>query len=480
MFKYIASCCILFCWMYPDRISGQTRTELSFEQTVELLYQNNRSLKIATREIEWAESEHGRLNAFWYPTVNASGAYVHLSNKIEVKEPLSQFTDPAKDFVHSILPDDRIISSILDQIGGYSLRFPLMPQDITTIDANVTWPIFTGGKRIYAGKIGKETISLARLNREQVGAELQILLVESYFGLRLGERVVDVREQAYQSLKRHYDHALALERNGMLDKAGRLFVRVNMDEAKRELEAARKELHIAQQALKTLIQFDSASDIRPVTSLFINDSLPEATCFKNLIEGNNYLVRQIRLQEQIATVRLNMGRTGYLPDIALFGKQSLYAHGIEKNLLPRTLVGVGFTWNLFDGLNREKQIRQAKISRQTLALGREKAIDDLGVAIDKFYSQTQNALDNVTALRSTIDLSRELVRMRQRAFQEGMATPTEIIDAEVMLAKVQIASLLAYYQYDIALIRLLCACGIPESFFQYSEGGKTEAYIFDR
>ena len=112
-----------------------------------MLREKNQSLKIASKEIDLAKNEHERLNAFWYPSLSATGAYVHMSNKIEVKEPLSQFTDPAKDFVHTIIPNDQIISSILDKIGAYSLSFPLAPKDLTTIDANITWPIFTGGKR---------------------------------------------------------------------------------------------------------------------------------------------------------------------------------------------------------------------------------------------------------------------------------------------------------------------------------------------
>ncbi len=48
-----------------------------------------------------------------------------------------------------------------------------------------------------------------------------------------------------------------------------------------------------------------------------------------------------------------------------------------------------------------------------------------------------------------------------------MATSTEVVDAEVMLAKVKTAFLLAYYQYDVALINLLSVCGTPEQFHQY-------------
>ena len=145
--------------------------------------------------------------------------------------------------------------------------------------------------------------------------------------------------------------------------------------------------------------------------------------------------------------------------------------------MPRTMVGVGFTWNIFDGLNREKTIRQAKIASQSLRLGKEKAITDLEVGIDKFYSQLQNALDNVKALDTTIEMSRELVRVRKKSFQEGMATSTEVVDAEVMLAKVKTAFLLAYYQYDVALINLLSVCGTPEQFHQYKMEGKTEELL---
>jgi hypothetical protein len=80
---------------------------LSFEEALELLHTGNQSLKIADKGVEIAKSEKGKLNAFWYPSIQSTGAFVHTSEKIEVKQPLSQFTDPAKDFVHSLIPDRR-------------------------------------------------------------------------------------------------------------------------------------------------------------------------------------------------------------------------------------------------------------------------------------------------------------------------------------------------------------------------------------
>lgn len=476
MVSNIASCRIFLLSLLPCFSLAQeaARLDLSLEQSLELLHQENKSLKIAGKEVEWARSEHQKLNAFWYPSVTAAGAFVHMSNPIEVRQSLSKYTEPAKDFVQQYIPDNELILSVLDKIGQGTFTLPLIARNITSIDATMTWPVFTGGKRIYANKIGKTMVDIAEVNRNQVDASQQTLLVESYFGLRLGQSVVNVREEVYNSLKMHYDQALKLEQNGMINRAERLFAQVSMDEAKRELESARKDLVVAQQAFKSLVDMDGEQDVRTTTPLFINEAIPSAGYFKDQVSTNNYMVSQLGLRQKIAESQLKIGRSAYLPDIALFGKQTLYADGLDKYLLPRTMVGVGFTWNIFDGLNREKTIRQAKITSQSLALGKDKAVTDLEVGIDKLYSQLQNALDNVTALNTTIEMSQELVRIRQKSFQEGMATSTEVVDAEVMLAKVKTAFLLAYYQYDVALINLLSLCGTPEAFHQYKAEGKTE------
>ena len=243
-------------------------------------------------------------------------------------------------------------------------------------------------------------VEVAEVNRAQVGAQMQTLLVESYFGLRLGMSVVEVREQTLRALERHYRDALKLEASGMINKADRLFVEVSMDEARRALETARKDLDVAQSALKALIRIDSAVDVRPVSPLFINDTLPSPERFKALARDNSYALNQLGLQSDAAENELRMSRTGYAPEIAFFGKHTLYSHGIRKNLLPRTVVGAGFTWTLFDGLAREKKIAQAKIARQTLGLSSSQAEDDIDVGVDKLCAQISNALSSVAARRS--------------------------------------------------------------------------------
>lgn len=164
---------------------------------------------------------------------------------------------------------------------------------------------------------------------------------------------------------------MKLEENGMINKAERLFAQVTMDEARRELESARKDLNVAQNALKVLLNVEDAISINPSSPLFMNHDLPDELYFKNLVSTGSYIVSKLRIQEAMADNQLKSVKCIYSYHCIVWKADTLCRESSE-NLMPRTLVGVGFTWNIFDGLNREANIRQTRLTKQTLQLGRER------------------------------------------------------------------------------------------------------------
>jgi Outer membrane protein len=441
---------------------------LSYEESLNLLDCGNKSLIIADKEIEIAEIEYKKIRSFWFPQIQSTGVFTQMSSPIEVIEPLSQFTIPTQEYIQSIFPDDELVAAILDDIGQYSFVVPLMPQNIASIDLLAEWVVFSGGERMIASRIAKSMIDLAQTNKKKIIADQQNQLVQTYYGLRLMQQIIEVREEAYRDLTLHYQNALKLEAVGMIDKAARLYAQVNMLEAQRAFEAAQKNEIVTQNALKTLLnQKDSLENIIPTSPLFIVDSVPAKTYFIQNVNKANYFLHQLKLQQNIARHEIQLSCSEYFPEIELFGKQTLYSYGIESNLVPRGIVGVGFTWNIFDGLSREKKIKQFKLTEHMLQLEQNKAQDEFGVAVNKLYSQLQNVLDNVSTLNLAIELSDELCRIRKKAFIEGMATTVELIDAENILANVKVDLLTQYYEFDMILMNLLTLCGIPEQFSDY-------------
>ena len=433
----------------------------SIEEARSLMLQHNASLKAADVEVQIARREQQRVNALWWPQVQAEGAYMHLSEKVEVRQPLSYYTDPAKEYVQSIIPGEELVTGLLDRVGQYTFTFPLLPQDIASVGLTAEWVAFSGGKRYYADRVAQRMVDVAQVNSERVGATEEVLLVERYYGLALAQHATEVCRRRYEAMAHHYDDALRMELVGLIDKAARLTAQVAMEEASREWQNAVNVEQVRQMALKQLLGMtDDAVQMVPTSPLFAMTELPAEALFVEAMRSGNYTLSTFALEEQMAGDKLRMDLGGYLPSVALFGKQTLYAHGLPSNLFPRTVVGVGFAWNLFDGLDRERKVAQTKLTQQALAWSREDVEAELTVLVSELYATLQRAMADIRVLDSTILLNEELLRMRRLAFGEGMATMTELIDAENALATNRLARLTAQYACDVAWANLQALCGL--------------------
>ena len=71
MNRLLSGCTLAFCLCGSSWLCAQdTVLELSLGQSLERVRQESNTLRIADRAVEWAQGEHQRINAFWYPSVN--------------------------------------------------------------------------------------------------------------------------------------------------------------------------------------------------------------------------------------------------------------------------------------------------------------------------------------------------------------------------------------------------------------------------
>ena len=76
-------------------------------------------------------------------------------------------------------------------------------------------------------------------------------------------------------------------------------------------------------------------------------------------------------------------------------------------------------------------------------------------------------LEQIIELESAMEFTNEYSRAREKAFSEGMATATQVSDANLAVAKVKIDRLQAIYAWDVALSKLLYYSGLSDQFVSY-------------
>ena len=448
---------------------GAQRMVCSYAEAESMMMQASDALKVSEAELMIARHERSKARSWWWPHLQADGAYAHLSEPIEVRQPLSQYTDPIRERVLQIDPSERLITDLLDRVGGYTLTFPLVPQNVASVGLTAEWVAFSGGKRLYADKLARQLVEVAEVNAGQTRTLKQVELVERYYGVALAQQTAEVCRERYEGLRRHYEQALRLEQVGLIDRAARLLAQVGMEEALNEWQQAQHSERNAVVALNQLLGIGSDEpSLSLSSSLFIVAQLPPESVFAEHSAVANHALALLGVQERMAHNEVRMAQSDYMPEIALFGQQTLYAHGLPSNLLPRTIVGVGFTWNLFDGLKRERQVSQARLAQQSLVWSREQTENDVSLVVSRLYATLQQMAGEVRVLDTTIALHTEVLRVRQSAFAEGMATSMDVVDAIHAVATARLARLTATYAYDVALAGMLAACGLMDDFRKYA------------
>ncbi len=459
---------------------SQQPAQFTLEEAVQLLYSNNNAIKISQAAIEAAKAEKQQLNSSWYPYISATGGYIHFSNNISADANMGEIAGNLMQDLQQAIPGlDQLAAQLLPQLqqimaglGNVTLSVPLLGQNITTFDAVALWPLITGGKRIYAGRIGKSLQETAELYATHTANAQMALMLNTWYTLLLGNSVVKMQEENLQYMEKLLGNAKRFMEEGFINKAEFLVVQVAKDEAGREMEAAMQNVKIAERALGAIIGKD-LTDVTPYGNFFILDSIPDISDINSRILMGNSSLKILREQKNILENKEKIAKSNYIPNIALFAKQNIWSDNIPKNLMPRTTIGAAMQWDIFDGFAREKEIKKSRLQQEQMEFATNQAEEDLLTAALALRSRMEDATFNIKTLEQTLQLARELLREREKSFAEGMCTSTDIVDAQTAITKVRTALNLAGWEYCTSLANLLALSSETEYFITlHNEYGK--------
>ena len=433
--------------------------EVSLPEAQARVRGSHEALKAAGHEVRERQAEAGAADGLMWPKVEAAARYTRLDGPITID------LDPVRQVIlalHPNVPAAAVPPFLLDVQDEQYGRF----------DVRLTWPLFTGGKIDAARDAAAARLADANAARRGVEEGLLAELARRYFGVRLAARAVAVREEVLAGLEEHVRSAQRLEEEGLLSTAERLHADVARTDADRELKAARHDLALAREALASLLSMpgSEADALATTTPLFVLDSLPPLDELKGAALDANPALGRISANAGLAGAGLAGEKARWYPELAVFGYRELYKGGLTL-LDPVWAAGVTARWTLFDGLSREKGIVAAKERVARVDELAKRARRDVETLVEKKYREATKAREQVEAFGAVLTLARENLRVRTRAFEEGVATSLDVVDARSSLAKVELGRLAAARDFDVALAELLEVAGQSERYETLRAGG---------
>lgn len=464
--------CLAFHAVFLNPVFGAS---LDFSQALNLMKKNNNTLSAARLEEQQATYEKYAARSLFLPRVSISGLYTQMDDPLKLE--LNEVRE-------AIIGANRITATYLSQspavgnavAAAINSRLPSFEKQMAGdhfwragIDA--TWPIFTGGRILAANRAADEKLKAAKEKTRTTHAALVSELVRFYFGLQLAMDVEAVRREVVEAMGIHYEHARKMEDNGMIARVERLHAEVALAEAKRQHLKSVHDRELSQTALTRLLS--SSEPVAPISPLFINSAVEPLSAFREQARMRNPVLGEIAARKGMAHQGVLKEIGTYAPQVALFGTREIDNCNIDIPT-PKWAVGVSVNFMLFDGLARYHKVQAAKSQERRVEEIASDARDKIDTLVLLQYQELTKAGERYETLKTATALSQEYLRIRKRAFDEGMATSLDVVDAELNASKIKIEKLQAVYEYDVALARLLEASGQSDLFDAYRKNGHVE------
>ena len=495
--KRTVTICLLFG--LATQVSAEA---LSIGEAISIARQKNPQLVVNKTHLEKAESQKTSARSLFMPKLTLSGKVTRIDDPITIDlSPIrtailganyaSTYTSTyaglmapyasSSDMAAGAAADAKAKAYAREVAGKGQTElgaqipangFKVKVQDDLFFNATATlvWPIFTGGKIFSAYKASTENVDAQKSAFQMVENSVLSEICTRYFSMRLAEEMVKLRTEAFTTIQDHVEQAKKLEAGGQISRAERLRAEVALVEAMTEKDNAERDFSLARLALANSLGSSdtSLSATTPIEPVELDRSLEE---FKKIATENYPGIRQLEQENKRAGRAVTAARGDYFPTVALFGKKELYTKDLTV-LEPEWAVGVAVEWDIFHGGETVGKVAEAKATKREVEGLRNQAVQNISLLVEKRFREYEHAKSQLETLGKTEELAKESLEDRQKAFNAGMGTSLDVVDAELSLERLRVATLKANFDAIMALVGLLETCGEVENIGKYLENRK--------
>ena len=137
------------------------------------------------------------------------------------------------------------------------------------------------------------------------------------------------------------------------------------------------------------------------------------------------------------------------------------------------IVGVAARYNLFSGIDKNKNIQAAELKRYAAELMTARTQQEIENLIYKSFSEAVSAQQSDALLQQNLKAAQENLRIQELSFKEDVGTATQVIDAQNMLSSLKAEMALNAFKYVMSLATLLQSHGSIVEFPNYMQHANT-------
>lgn len=427
--------------------AAQEPVPLNLKHALNYALGANQSARKAKLDLENSEYQIDEVRSRALPQVNGSAGLTY--------NPLLQMSALPNIFGANPNPNETILVAFGQKWGanaGVSLSQALFDKSVLT--------------GLDAAKATREFYKLsAQLNEEQVIEQV----ATNYYQVLVQRQQIGVLDSTIKNSQRVQRILQGQYENGLAKKIDLDRIAVNIS----NLESQRQQLLNGVALLENQLKFFMGMPINTPISIpeeEINSIQPQAVAMNETINVEDRTeLRVLKQQEDLLSYQKEAYKSEYYPSLSLSGNYSYQGMGNSMpvfkgqskgvNWFDAASVSLNLRIPIFNGGATKARIRQAEVSKKKLTEDIANTSLALNLAYENAKTQINNSIITLNSQQKNMELAKEVFANTQNNYNNGLATLTDLLNAETSLTEANNNYSSALLNYRVAEIQLIKSQG---------------------
>ncbi|WP_312901300.1 TolC family protein [Chryseobacterium taichungense] len=412
--------------------NAQEKRTLTLDEAVQLGIQNSKNLKIDAAKIEEATADLLEAKNRQLPELKVSGSYMYLPLKPNINIKLPGVSGDSGPVVHQV---------------AYG-------------SANLSVPIYSGGRIKYGIESAKYLVEASKLSTENDKVAIAYNVAQAYNNLFKANQSIKVLEENLSASQQRDETFLKMENNGLIARNDRLKANLQTSNIELQLLEAKNNYNIANINMDLLLGLPETTEI-DVDQNYIDEGNDVKTVdyYINTARENRKDLQALSMQRQAAALGTKAAKAENLPSIAFTG--GYVAADIPKflTIYNAVNVGVGISYNLSNIWKENSSLKQSKAREMQLSATNELLNDNIKLDVNREYQNTDYSKKRIAVFEKSAEQANENYRITKNKYDNGLATMTELLDADAAQIAANVGVINAKADAALAYRKLLQTTG---------------------
>lgn len=449
---------LILLLLLTAQVNAQKNYAFTAKEAVDFAIKNVTEIKNLKIDRRLQESKNNEIKGQAMPQINGSLGVQHFFSI-----PVTLLPDFVTPSVYNVLETEGVKDG-----SGNTIVAPTGPPQFFPAQFGVAWQASAGFSfqqllfqpDVFVGLQARDAaLRYADINVKAMEDSVKSNVFRAYYGVLILEKRKLFLDDGIKRLEKLMSDQEVLFKNGFAERLDIDRTQVNLNNLKSSQSQVNNLIIIGYASLKFALGINQADGLQLTDTLstqLVKQDILDTTGFRYEDRAEVQLLNSV---EELQKLDLKRYKMQYIPTLAAVWnfsgtalRQEFDFFNFSKPWFKTNVLGVNMSVPIFDGLQKDQKIKQARMNLEKT----RNSMENLQRAIDlqraASYNQFRNAIANMDVQERNLELAEKVYNTTKKKYEQGLGSSFEIIQTESGFEEAQSNYFQALYDAVIAKI----------------------------